>query len=205
MAEKKIEDYSRVLVVEGYGDLLFYAEVLEAVGKHPQVFIKELGGKADLRRKIETFLTPAILATKEALGFVFDADTKPDGTRAELEALLSWLTGQPVVDGKWTGGKPRIGLLVVPGGNAEGEIESLVWHSWGSDPANAPQKKCIQDYVACMASHHVKAHSPDKGFIGALLAIRSDEDPRLGPGARTKVFDLHRPELKSLRDFLSDF
>lgn len=205
MAERRIEDYSEVLVVEGYGDLLFYAEVLEVVGKHPQVFIKELGGKADLRRKLETFVTPAILATKKALGFVFDADTKPEATRAELEALLTRLTGQQVVDGKWTVGTPRIGFLVVPGGSTRGEIESLVWHSWGSDPANAPQKKCIEDYVACMTSHNVKAHSPDKGFIGALLAIKSDEDPRLGPGARTNVFDLTRPELKSLRDFLSAF
>ncbi len=47
--ERKIEDFDRVLVVEGYSDLLFYAEVLELVGKHSQVFIKELGGKSGLR------------------------------------------------------------------------------------------------------------------------------------------------------------
>ncbi len=203
--ERKIEEYNRVLVVEGYGDLLFYAEVLEEAGKHPLVFIKELGGKADLQRKLEAFVTPAILATKESLAFVFDADEKPDATRGDLEVLISRLTGQNVVDGSWTAGKPRVGLMVVPGGNATGEIESLVWRSWGNDPANAPQKQCIQDYVACMASHGAKAHSPDKGLIGALLAIRSDEDPRLGPGARTNIFDLARPELKALRDFMSNF
>jgi hypothetical protein len=191
--------------VEGYGDLLFYAEVLEAVGKHTQVFIKELGGKADLQRKLETFVTPAILAMKEALGFVFDADERPEATRRELEALLSRLTSQQVVDGRWTDGSPRIGLLVVPGGAVPGEIETLVWQSWGSDPANGAQKTCIEDYVACMANQGAKAHSPDKGVIGALLAIRSDEDPRLGPGARTNVFDLTRPELTALRDFLAQF
>ena len=95
--------------------------------------------------------------------------------------------------------------MVVPGGNVQGEIESLVWQSWGGDPANTAQKNCIQDYMACMASHGAKPHSPDKGLIGSLLAIRSDEDPRLGPGARTKVFDLTRPELDALRDFLSNF
>jgi hypothetical protein len=141
MAEKarKIEDYSRVLVVEGYGDLLFYAEVLEAVGKHSQVFIKELGGKADLARKLEILITPAILATKEALAFVFDADERPDTARGELETLLSRLTSQRVVDGSWTEGRPRVGLLLVPGGAVPGEIETLVWQSWGSDPANGAQ------------------------------------------------------------------
>lgn len=207
MAEKqrKIEDYSRVLVVEGYGDLLFYAEVLQAVGRHTQVFIKELGGKADLRRKLETFVTPAILAAKETLAFVFDADERPDATRSELEALISRLTGQQVIDGSWTEGRPRIGLLVVPGGTVPGEIETLVWQSWGNEPANGAQKSCIEHYVACMANQGARAHSPDKGLIGALLAIRSDEDPRLGPGARTNVFDLTRPELKALRDFLAKF
>jgi hypothetical protein len=44
-----------------------------------------------------------------------------------------------------------------------------------------------------------------KGLIGALLAVKSDEDPRLGPGARENVFDLARPELTKLREFLSGF
>jgi hypothetical protein len=139
------------------------------------------------------------------LAFVFDADTRPDATRGELEALLSRLTGQQVVEGSWTEGTHRIGLLVVPGGAVPGEIETLVWQSWGSDPANAAQKDCIEDYVACMANQGARAHSPDKGLIGALLAIKSDEDPRLGPSARTNIFDLARPELTPLRDFLARF
>jgi hypothetical protein len=96
-------------------------------------------------------------------------------------------------------------LFVVPGGAAPGEIETLVWRSWGSDPANRAQKTCIENYVACMANQGARAHSSDKGLIGALLAIRSDDDPRLGPGARTNVFDLTRPELQDLRDFLAQF
>lgn len=201
--EHKLEDYDQVLIVEGYSDLLFYAEMLEQAGK--DVFIKELGGKSGLARKLEAFLTPTILASKEALAFIFDADQTPDETRTSLEALLSRLTGQTVMDGAWTTMKPRIGLMIVPGGSQQGEIESLVWRSWAGDPANDTQKRCIEDYVACMASQGKLAHSPDKGLIGALLAVKSDEDPRLGPGTRTKVFDLDRPELLPLRDFLSKF
>ena len=49
------------------------------------------------------------------------------------------------------------------------------------------------------------AQSPDKGLLSTLLAIRYDEDPRLGPGARRKVFDLQRHEFAKLREFLSNF
>jgi len=202
--ELKMEDFDRMLVVEGYSDLLFYAEVLEKVGRHGQVFIKEIGGNSDLKNKLETLVTPSLL-TKVALGFIMDADTEPAQTRQSLEELLSRLTQQSVMDGKWTNAIPKIGLLVVPGGGARGEIETLVWNSWAKDPANGSQKQCVEDYVKCMSSAGIRAHSPDKGLIGALLALRSDEDPRLGPGTRTNVFDLGRLELESLRAFLSGF
>jgi len=53
-----------------------------------------------------------------------------------------------------------------------------------------------------MDGHGRNAHSPDKGRIGALLSVLSDEDPRLGPGARDRVFDFTRPEFQPLLDFL---
>jgi hypothetical protein len=202
-AQFKIEDFERVLVVEGYGDLLFYSEILEAVQKHGQVFIKEFGGKSTTA--LETFINPSLLGTKSHLGFIFDADADPEATRAALQAKLTELTGQPVVDGQWTKGIPKIGLFIVPGGNQPGEIETLVWKSWANDPENGRRKQCIETYVACMKESGLAAHSPDKGLIGALLAIHSDEDPRLGPGARHNAFDLEKPELGPLREFLSGF
>jgi hypothetical protein len=203
--ERKIEDYDRVLVVEGYGDLLFYAEVLEELGRDEKVFIKELGGNFGIRAKLETFVNPGLLNSKSAIAFIFDADTSPDVTRNSREQLLSELTGQAVVDAKWTAGKPSIGLFIVPGGNQVGEIETLVWNSWANDAQNARQKQCIESYITCMQGAGATAHSEAKGLVGALLAIKCDDDPRLGPGARNNVFDLTRPELLPLRTFLSGF
>ena len=203
--ERKSENYPCELVVEGYSDLLFYAEVLELVGKHEQVFIKELGGNSGLHKKLEALMTPALIAKKTAIAFVFDADESHAATKQSLENLLSKLTGQAVTDGTWTQGTPKIGLMIVPGAEAKGEIETLVWQSWSSNPANAGQKKCIEDFVSCMRASNVSAQSPDKGLIGALLALKNDEDPRLGPGARSHVFDLSSPHLQSLRQFLAGF
>jgi hypothetical protein len=120
-----------------------------------------------------------------------------------LQNHLSRITDQQVVDGQWSGGKPNIGLFVVPGGNQIGEIETLVWDSWASDAANAAQRQCVEGYIDCMKTANATAHSPAKGLIGALLAVKNDEDPRLGPGARGNVFNLERPELQKLREFLS--
>ena len=85
--QRKIEDYDRILVVEGYSDLLFYAEVLEELGTNEKVFIKELGGKAGTRAKLETLLSPGLLNSKSAIAFIFDADTAAETTRQSLQEL----------------------------------------------------------------------------------------------------------------------
>jgi len=203
--KRNIDDYDRVLVVEGYGDLLFYIEVLEELGMHEKVFIQELGGNARRNSKLETLVSPGLLGSKSAIAFIFDADNAPASTRISLQDLLSRITGQQVVDGQWSGGQPNIGLFIVPGGNQTGEIETLVWNSWASDGANAAQKQCVEAYIGCMQTAGATAHSPAKALIGALLAVKYDEDPRLGPGARHNAFNLGRPELQNLRVFLSGF
>jgi hypothetical protein len=203
--ERSIDDYDRILVVEGYSDLLFYAEVLEELGTHEKVFIKELGGKTETKAKLETLVSPGLLNSKSSIAFIFDADNAPGNTRNRLQNLLSEITHQRVVDGQWSGGKPNIGLLIVPGGDQAGEIETLVWNSWASDAANEAEKRCVESYISCMQNAGATAQSPAKGLISTLLAVKYDEDPRLGPGARRNVFNLGRPELQALREFLSGF
>jgi hypothetical protein len=203
MAPPKLQDCDRVLVVEGYNDLLFYAEVLGHLGKCDGVYIEQFGGKDNFPTKLETFLRPDLLAAKQSIAVIVDADDDPLKSARTLEAVLNRSTQQDVISGRWTAGTPRIGLFVVPGDGATGEIETLVWKSWAADPSNEMAKACIERYRDCMASIDLKPKSSDKGLLGALLAIYNDDDPRLGPGARAKAFDFRRPELKGLMDFLS--
>lgn len=198
-------DFEHMLVVEGYGDLLFYAEVLQLEQLHDLVYIKQLNGRESLGQKLDTLITPDLLASKKCIGVIVDADLNPAAVRQSMQHQLSSATGRTVRDGCWTDGTPAIGLMVVPGGEQPGEIESLVWQSWAADPANVSASQCVKSYIACMESAGRKAHSPDKGLISALLAVRNDDDPRLGPGARSQVFDLERPGFLPLRVFLRGF
>ena len=201
-----LKDCKHVLIVEGYSDLLFFAEVLEAVGKQGSVFIKQFGGKSDLLLKLDTFVTPLLLAEKTKIAVIADADGNAAGTFESLQNKLLQLTGQTVpAAGTWTGGTPDIGVFITPDGTNSGEIETLVWRAWSADPANSAARACIEQYRNCMTAAGFHAKSPDKGLVSSLLAIRYDEDPRLGPGARTKVFDLNHPEFATIRGFLTRF
>jgi len=122
-----------------------------------------------------------------------------------LTQVLTRITSQPVAASAWTNGSPRIGLFVAPDGDSNGEIETLVWQAWSNDPANGQSKRCIQEFAACMSGAGFNSRSPDKGLVSALLAVRNDDDPRLGPGARAKIFNFDRPEFLRLKQFLSAF
>jgi hypothetical protein len=172
---------------------------------HEKVFIHELGGSGRRNAKLETLISPGLLNSNSAIAFIFDADNAAAATRDSLQVLASRITGQQVVDGQWTGGNPNIGLFIVPGGDQAGELETLVWNSWAGDLANAAEKQCVESCISCMQAAGTTCQSPAKGLIGTLLAVKHDEDPRLGPDARRRVFDLARPELQALREFLSHF
>jgi len=168
--------------------------------------MKHFNGREDLTTKLETFLTPQLLTSKAVVGIVVDANGNPSRTSTELSQLLSGISGQTVSVGTWSAGTPKIGLFVAPDGKSTGEIESLVWQAWAADPANAKPRQCIESYVGCMNAVGFKSQSPDKGLVSSLLAIRNDDDPRLGPGARTKrIFDFNRPQYSPLKIFLSGF
>ncbi len=214
MPGPRLDACDRILVVEGYGDLVFFAEVLRSIGS-TGVFIKEMAGKDNLRRparpgdrstaaKLETFLSPRLLAEKRSIGVIADADDDAPGTARWLTAELSRITGQSVRVGGFTAGPPRVGCFVVPAADTPGELESLVWRSWAGAANNAGAKACVEAYLSCMHAAGHSPRSPDKGRLGALLSVLNDDDPRLGPSARAQVIDLTSPELSQVVAFLRE-
>ncbi len=199
------KDAEYLLVVEGYGDLLFYAEMIEFIGLHGRVFIKHFNGTEDLMMNIGTYLSPGRVANKTTAAVIVDGDLSPASRIQSLSQLLSTTFDRTLQHGIWSKGQPNLGYFVVPDGKQPGEVETLAWNAWANDPNNAGPKQCIDDYLSCMAEKGHTAHSPDKGKISALLAVKYDEDPRLGPGARHNVFDFNRPEYEPLLTFLRGF
>jgi hypothetical protein len=205
MSKPELKNCPVVLIVEGYSDLLFFAELLEHMGQHKGCFIKELNGKSDIRAQLKVFLTPEVLAEK-IIGVIVDADSKLKDAAHSLTELLKEITGVELQHGEW---KPignstqgNIGFFVIGDQQGTGEIETVVWNAWANDPNNHAPKQCVEQFISCMQASGYKAQSPDKGRVSAILAICNDEDSRLGPGARTNCFDLNRPEYDELKAFL---
>ena len=166
---------------------------------------KPFNGASDLITQINVFVTPQLLAEKDFVGIIVDADANPSARRQSVGHILGDVCGVAISHGEWVQCpkyRAKVGYFIVPDGSRPGEIETLVWEAWSNDVQNAPTRQCIDSFISCMASLGITARSPDKGKIGALLAIRNDDDPRLGPGAQAGVFSFDRHEFAPLLDFL---
>lgn len=208
MKHFQLKQCPKVLVVEGYGDLTFYAEFLEHLGKYEGVFIQDMGGRERLVAELETFIAPPLLADKTHIAVILDNDDDGPNFSDRLKSKLDALTRRSLAEGQWTEGYPdaKVGFFVAPAPGVVGEIEDLVWQSVANDPARAAEAQCVENYLSCMkAGATVENRRIAKRKLGSWLAVHNEDDPRLGPAARDRKIDFDAPALARLKTFLSGF
>jgi len=197
-----------VLFVEGYSDLRFYAEMMEHLGKHGDCFIQDLGGKGRDKLKDEAalLLTPVSLSKITAVAVILDADDNADAALRLAQGALRQFVGAEIPEERvWVPantGNTRFGIFIVGDQDRKGEIETIAWNAWKNSDKNKPHTDCIERYIQCVEASGARVQSRDKVRVGAMLAVHSEDDPRLGPGTQKKIFNLDAPEFDSLRVFL---
>ncbi len=206
----KLKTSPKVLIVEGYSDLTFYAEFLEVLGKYAGVFIQDMGGRESLMVELETFITPALVASKSHIAIALDADDDAGNTfAARVKTKLDILTGCDLKEGEWTKAPnegANIGFFVAPAPGVVGEIEDLIWQTFREDTAQADAVRCVDQFIACMNAGPTETNQRiAKRKLGSLLAVRHEDDPRLGPAARSGKINFDAPPLRRLRAFLEGF
>lgn len=198
----------KVLIVEGYSDLTFYAEFLQKQGKLPGVYIKDMGGRDNLMIELETFINPSLLASKSHIAVILDNDDASPDFANRVKNKLDGITRRSLTEGQWTERAPdaKVGFFVAPAPGEIGEIEDLVWRVIADDPARAEEARCVENYLACMnAGPTCENRRIAKRKLGSWLAVKHEDDPRLGPAARDRKIDFDAPALARLKAFLSGF
>jgi len=152
MVKPKLQDYDSVLLVEGYSDLVFAAEFFERLGR--RVYIKHFNGKGDLLKleALGTFLNVKLLAQKQCIGMLVDADNNPQGTSSAAQSVLRKITGRELAEATWEDGQPKLGYFVAPDTTTEGELESLVWNAMPDEPEFQTMKSAVGSYLETIGS-----------------------------------------------------
>ena len=205
MSKKLLEtNCDKLLFVEGATDSMFYRAFLKHLGRLDGVWVQDFGSKSKILKRtlLQDAMRPDRLRTMKAVAIMVDADDNAPGTIQSLRDSLKALLDREVTEGEWSDGEPKVGFFVTPDGTSPGEIETLVWNVWSAKEQHAAGKESVLTHLTKMEAAGWKAKSPDKARIGAFLAAAYDEDPRLGAGARERLFDFDDPGFDRLREFL---
>ena len=196
MAQPK-EIKSRVqLLVEGNDQRNFFEAFIEHLSL-ADIQIQNFGGVNDLRAFLLVLVNaPGFRDIVQSVGIVRDAETSAQGAFQSIQGSLSNarlpMPNQP-------GSSPAVTVLILPGDNSPGMLETLLCQSFGGTQEEA----CINAFFNCVkAIPTVSINNPDKARTYAYLTTKPNPHHSVGMAAKQSYWNLDHPVFDQLREFL---
>lgn len=192
----------RLLLVEGNDDQNFFQKLIEDIGLDGIQIIsmkgKENFGIPNLKSVINT---PGFREVR-SLGIVLDADENANSTFSSICTVLREcglpVPAQPM---KIISASLKVGVLVIPPGAAQGEIEDLCLAAI----KEYNELECIENYFSCLKEKLPLDKFPkelSKAKVQAFLASREESVPHLGVAAQKGFFPLNHNIFEDIKIFL---
>jgi hypothetical protein len=193
----------KVLLVEGDRDLHAVVGLAKQAGiswpAAPPVIIEKLGGKANLRTKLETVLRVPQLTH---LGLIVDADEDRDASWQSLRGLLEahgQLPDTPPAAG-WRGSlsspQLQLGLWLMPDNEGPGALETLLLRATTHDRLQTFADRATDEAKQDHGATYKLAHR-DKARLHAAAAWFDEPGQPLGIAIQRGFVDLMHPDLSA--------
>ncbi len=188
------------LIVEGNDQRNFF----EAFTSHlsiANVQIQNFGGVTQLRDFLEGFVgATGFRETVQSLGIVRDAEISAGGAFQSVQSALS-NAALPVPDSpaERTDTSPAVTVLILPGDNRQGMLETLLCESF----ADTSVEHCIDDFFKCVESlPDMSIERSDKARAHAYLTTKPNPHFSVGVAAKNDYWNLDHSVFSTVRDFL---
>ena len=187
------------LLVEGNDQRNFF----EAFVKHlslSDIQVQDFGGVNDLRGFLPGFVRePGFPEAVRSIGIVRDAEcSAPSAIQSVQSSLRNAGLVAPNSPGERIGVDPAVTVLILPDGEREGMLETLLCESF----AGAPIDECIDGFFECVEALGERVNRPFKARAQAYLATRPDPHLSVGVAAKKRYWDLDHDTFGNVRDFL---
>ncbi len=190
------------LLVEGNDPRNFF----EAFIKHQStanIQLQNFGGVSELSGFLRAFVNSPDFQTVQSLGIVRDAETSADGAFRSVQSALRNVTNVtlPVPDSpaERTGISPAVTVLILPGDNRQGMLETLLCETFADDPVN----RCIDDFFKCVEPlPDTSQKNPDKARAHAYLTTKCQPHVSVGVAAQKGYWNLNHSVFSTVGDFL---
>jgi hypothetical protein len=193
-------DKPKLLIGEGKDEVLIFSALLNYLGID-DVNVEDYGGKDKLPAYLEVLRLRPGFGDLQSLGVTRDADSNPLGAFASISNHLrqrEFVT--PAAPGIMEAGIPRVGIIILPGGQQPGMLENLVLEALRPDRMT----NCIDQYFQCVAAVRGRELiQMSKARVHAWLAAQDPPDMRLGIAAQKGLIPWNSPSFDQLRNFLT--
>ena len=188
------------LIVEGNDTAVFFGVILGDLGIS-NIQIQDFGGVGELTNFLEAFCSqPSFKTTVTSVGIVRDAEKDARAAFASvcssLKSIDLPIPGKPLIA---AGTTPQVNVLILPDGETEGMLESVILQAIADEPAMV----CVEEYLRCIELRMESLPGNiTKARLQAFLASRQYPGLQIGNAARKGYLRLDSPAYESLRQFI---
>ena len=186
------------LLVEGQAQQNFFDAFVQHLRLQNVPQIQNFGGVNELRGFLEAFVDSPGFGSVTSMGIVRDAEESAATARQSVEDSLR-NAGLLVPGDADASGAPKVHMLILPDGEEEGMLETLLCRSVAEDPA----KPCIDGFFECVDTlPGIDIRRPDKARTQAYLATRPMPQVSVGVAAQRGYWPLNHEAFAGVRAFL---
>ncbi len=189
------------LLVEGNDQRNFFEAFIDHLSL-ADIQIQNFGGVTDLRPFLSILVKRSgFRETVQSVGIVRDAETSAQAAFQSVQSSLE-NAGLPVPNQpeRRAGSSPAVTVLILPGDNSPGMLETLLNETF----ANTPEEACINAFFECVEdSSGVPIQRPHKARAQAYLATKPEPHLSVGVAAKRDYWNLNHPVFNRVRQFLT--
>ena len=198
MTRGPIESEIQILV-EGNDQRNFFEAFIDHLSL-ANIQIHNFGGVGQLRDFLEGLVDATGFQAVKSVGIVRDAETS---AQAAFQSVQSSLRNAglsvPNRPEDRIGSSPAVTVLILPGNDRPGMLETLLCQSFAGDP----EEICIDDFFRCVeALPGVPIQRPHKARARAYLATKPEPHLSVGVAAKRDYWDLNHHVFNQVRQFL---
>lgn len=188
-----------VLLVEGKTDKRFFEALIRHM-KLQNIQVIDTEGKASLKDRLDVIVKTSKSSQIKSIAVVRDADKDPKSAfQSVCDALKKIGLPVPTQPGKFDGGNPRVGVLILPAPDTGGALEDLCLKAVETDPA----MECVTKYFECLSQNHCSFPDNEaKAKLQVFLASRKKAELRLGEAADAGYLPFDNVAFRPIMDFL---
>lgn len=190
------------LLVEGNDDKNFFEALSTCMGIEENIQIQNFGGKDSLRKFLAGFVLEPKFRAVRRIGIIRDADEDAPGAFVSVRSSLE-NAKLPVPDEceEFTNVSPVVGVMILPGNNQDGMLETLLCRTIEA----CPESDCIDGFIGCVEElRSCRIDREHKARAHAYIAMQSEPHVSVGVAAKKRFWNLDHDEFAPVRQFLAD-